>query len=44
MIKDPEKRKWLGIVFILRDDFVSSLTDDEFEALKPLFDQLILMF
>lgn len=41
MIKDPEKRKWLGIVFILRDDFVSSLTDDEFEALKPLFDQLI---
>ena len=37
MIKDPEKRKWLGIVFILRDDFVSSLTDDEFEAFKTSF-------
>ena len=41
MIKDKEKRRWLGIVFVLKDDFVSSLTDDEFEALKPLFDQLI---
>lgn len=41
MIKDKEKRRWLGIVFVLKDDFVSSLNDDEFEALKPLFDQLI---
>ena len=42
MIKDQETRKWLGIVFVLIDDYVSSLTDDEFEALKPLFYQLIL--
>lgn len=41
MIKDEETRRWLGIVFVLKDDYVSSLDDDEFEALKPLFDQLI---
>lgn len=40
MIKDQETRKWLGIVFVLRDDFVSSLSDDEFEKLKPIFEQL----
>ena len=40
MIKDLEKRKMLGIVFVLRDDFVSSLNDDEFEKLKPIFEQL----
>lgn len=40
MIKDKEKRKWLGVVFVLRDDFVSSLSDDEFEKLKPMFEQL----
>ena len=40
MIKDPEKRKWLGVVFVSRDDFVSSLSDDEFEKLKPIFEQL----
>lgn len=40
MIKDQETRKWLGIVFVLRDDFVSSLNDDEFEKLKPIFEQL----
>ena len=40
MIKDKEKRRWLGIVFVLKDDFVSSLTDNEFEALKPIFEQL----
>lgn len=42
MIKDQETRKWLGIVFVLRDDFVSSLTDDEFKELEPIFYQLIL--
>ena len=31
MIKDEETRRWLGIVFVLRDDFVSSLSDNEFE-------------
>lgn len=40
MIKDKETRKWLGVVFVLRDDFVSSLSDDEFEKLKPIFEQL----
>lgn len=40
MIKDPEKRKWLGVVFVLRDDFVSSLSDDEFNELKPIFEKL----
>ena len=40
MIKDKEKRKWLGIVFVLKDDFVSSLSDDEFEELKSIFEQL----
>lgn len=40
MIKDQETRKWLGIVFVLRDDFVSSLNDDEFEKLKPIFEKL----
>lgn len=40
MIKDQETRKWLGIVFVIRDDFVSSLSDDEFEKLKPIFEQL----
>lgn len=40
MIKDQETRKWLGIVFVLKDDFVSSLSDDEFEKLKPIFEQL----
>lgn len=40
MIKDQETRKWLGIVFVLRDDFVSSLSNDEFEKLKPIFEQL----
>lgn len=40
MIKDQETRKWLGIVFVLRDDFVSSLSDDEFEKLKPIFEEL----
>lgn len=42
MIKDPEKRKWLGIVFVLRDDYVSSLDDVEFKELEPIFYQLIL--
>jgi hypothetical protein len=42
MIKDPEKRKMLGIVFILMDDYVSSLDDVEFEELEPIFYQLIL--
>ena len=42
MIKDKEKRKWLGVVFVLRDDFVSSLSDDEFKELEPIFYQLIL--
>lgn len=40
MIKDKEKRKWLGVVFVLKDDFVSSISDDEFEKLKPMFEQL----
>lgn len=40
MIKDKEKRRWLGIVFVLKDDFVSSLSDNEFEELKPIFEQL----
>lgn len=40
MIKDEETRRWLGIVFVLRDDFVSSLSDNEFEELKPIFEQL----
>lgn len=42
MIKDPEKRKMLGIVFVLMDDYVSSLDDVEFEELEPIFYQLIL--
>lgn len=42
MIKDKEKRKWLGIVFVLRDDYVSSLDDVEFKELEPIFYQLIL--
>ena len=37
MIKDKEKRQWLGIVFVLKDDYVSSLTDVEFNELKPIF-------
>ena len=40
MIKDQEKRKWLGVVFVLRDDYVSSLTDVEFNELKPIFEKL----
>ena len=40
MIKDKEKRQWLGIVFVLKDDYVSSLTDVEFNELKPIFEQL----
>lgn len=40
MIKDQETRKWLGIVFILRDDYVSSLDDVEFKELKPIFEKL----
>lgn len=40
MIKDKEKRKWLGIVFVLKDDYVSSLTDVEFNELKPIFEKL----
>lgn len=40
MIKDQETRKWLGIVFVLRDDYVSSLDDVEFKELKPIFEQL----
>lgn len=42
MIKDPEKRKMLGIVFVLMDDYVSSLEDVEFKELEPIFYQLIL--
>ena len=42
MIKDKEKRKWLGIVFVLRDDYVSSLDDVEFKELEPIFYQLTL--
>ena len=42
MIKDQETRKWLGIVFVLRDDYVSSLDDVEFKELEPIFYQLIL--
>ena len=42
MIKDLEKRKMLGIVFILMDDYVSSLTDIELEEIKPIFYELIL--
>lgn len=42
MIKDPEKRKMLGIVFVLMDDYVSSLTDIELEEIKPIFYELIL--
>lgn len=42
MIKDKEKRKWLGIVFVLRDDYVSSLDDVEFKKLEPIFYQLTL--
>lgn len=40
MIKDKEKRKWLGVVFVLKDDYVSSLDDVEFKELKPIFEQL----
>lgn len=40
MIKDKEKRKWLGIIFVLKDDYVSSLTDVEFNELKPIFEKL----
>lgn len=40
MIKDPEKRKMLGIVFVLMDDYVSSLDDVEFKELKSIFEQL----
>ncbi len=40
MIKDKEKRKMLGIVFVLMDDYVSSLDDVEFKELKPIFEQL----
>lgn len=40
MIKDKEKRRWLGIVFVLKDDYVSSLTDIELEEIKPIFEQL----
>lgn len=42
MIKDQETRKWLGIVFVLIDDYVSSLADNEFEELEPIFYQLVL--
>lgn len=42
MIKDQETRKWLGIVFVLIDDYVSSLDDVEFKELEPIFYQLIL--
>lgn len=42
MIKDQETRKWLGIVFVLMDDYVSSLDDVEFKKLEPIFYQLIL--
>ncbi len=42
MIKDQETRKWLGIVFVLMDDYVSSLTDIELEELEPIFYQLTL--
>lgn len=42
MIKDPEKRKMLGIVFVLMDDYVSSLDDVEFKEIEPIFYQLIL--
>ena len=42
MIKDKEKRQWLGIVFVLRDDYVSSLDDVEFKKLEPIFYQLTL--
>lgn len=42
MIKDLEKRKMLGIVFVLMDDYVSSLTDIELEEIKPIFYELIL--
>lgn len=42
MIKDKEKRKMLGIVFVLMDDYVSSLNDVKLNELKPLFDQLVL--
>ena len=42
MIKDKEKRQWLGIVFVLRDDYVSSLDDVEFKELEPIFYQLTL--
>ena len=40
MIKDKEKRKWLGVVFVLKDDYVSSLDDVEFKELKAIFEQL----
>lgn len=40
MIKDQETRKWLGVVFVLKDDYVSSLDDVEFKELKPIFEQL----
>jgi len=40
MIKDKEKRKWLGIVFVLMDDYVSSLDDVEFKEVKPIFEKL----
>lgn len=42
MIKDKEKRKMLGVVFVLMDDYVSSLTTIEFGELRHLFEQLIL--
>lgn len=42
MIKDQEKRKMLGVVFVLMDDYVSSLTTIEFGELRHLFEQLIL--
>lgn len=42
MIKDQQKRKMLGVVFVLMDDYVSSLTTIEFGELRHLFEQLIL--
>lgn len=42
MIKDQKKRKMLGVVFVLMDDYVSSLTTIEFGELRHLFEQLIL--
>ena len=42
MIKDQETRKMLGVVFVLMDDYVSSLTTIEFGELRHLFEQLIL--